>query len=271
MGNQIFFAWQSDIDEAINRSLIWQSINLVCKKLSEEHPPEQSPRPERDTQGISGSPNIAQTIFNKIDQCSVLIADVTFVGKTSNNKHIPNPNVLLELGYAAKTIGWERTILVLNKAYGDAEELPFDFRQHRWPIKYEILNSKAPDIAIQTQQLTEDLYSAVSSCLDYSLSRAVDMMHSLDADSFQIVALNEGKTFIDMPSPVLTYGIAIKSILYGAAYRRLIDLGAIQVVDEPHVGYGWTSDGLSMIKEINKTHPGLLQRLRDTSNKESEA
>ena len=37
----------------------------------------------------------------------------------------PNPNVLLELGYAAASIGSNRVILVQNTAFGDISTLSF--------------------------------------------------------------------------------------------------------------------------------------------------
>ena len=37
----------------------------------------------------------------------------------------PNPNVFLELGYAAASIGWNRLILVQNTAFGDISTLSF--------------------------------------------------------------------------------------------------------------------------------------------------
>lgn len=138
MPNSVFFAWQFDTDPKDNKTFILDAICDACNSLSNDAIPEQSPRPEKDTNGISGTPNIVQTIFNKIDKCSVFIADVTFIAESKKGKLIPNPNVLLELGYAVKTIGWERTILVLNNAYGDAKNLPFDMLQHRWPIEYRI-------------------------------------------------------------------------------------------------------------------------------------
>jgi hypothetical protein len=49
----------------------------------------------------------------------------------------PNPNVLLELGFAASTIGWENIICVINTAYGKPSELPFDIK-FRKPLEYEL-------------------------------------------------------------------------------------------------------------------------------------
>jgi hypothetical protein len=43
----------------------------------------------------------------------------------------PNPNVLVELGYALRALGEERVILVMNTAFGKPEALPFDLRRKR--------------------------------------------------------------------------------------------------------------------------------------------
>jgi len=48
-----------------------------------------------------------------------------------------------------------------------------------------------------------------------------------------------------------------------SSMRRLMDLGAITVVEKPSLGYGWTYDGLLMIKEFNKLHPGVLDNVRE--------
>lgn len=261
MAKNIFFAWQLDTEPNNNKNFIWDSICDSCNTLGAETHPELSPRPEKDTEGVSGTPNIIQTIFDKIDHCSVFVADVTFIGKTENGKFIPNPNVLLELGYAVKTIGWERTILVLNTAHGKAAELPFDMLQHRWPIEYKVTD-KTEVREKRFENLTEALQQAISSCLNYSLERASKMMKALDTDSFELVALNENNMIIEMPLPGKTMGDILVGTSRTASFRRLIDLGAIRIIDKPYIGYGWTSDGVEMIKEINRIHPGILSMLR---------
>lgn len=47
------------------------------------------------------------------------------------DKKTPNPNVLLELGYAVSRLGWERVICLFNSNIGKIEDLPFDLRQKR--------------------------------------------------------------------------------------------------------------------------------------------
>ena len=92
-----------------------------------------------DTKGKFGSTDIVQTIFSKIDDCDIFIADVSAVcqyetiDKDGNKKikYMPNPNVMLELGYATHVVGWDRVICVLNSDYGAPENMPFDIASRR--------------------------------------------------------------------------------------------------------------------------------------------
>ena len=60
------------------------------------------------------------------------MADVSIINSdTPAGRPTPNPNVLIELGYAIGVKGWQRIILVHNLAYGGHDQLPFDLRQRR--------------------------------------------------------------------------------------------------------------------------------------------
>ncbi|MCK5798942.1 MAG: hypothetical protein KAI47_17240 [Deltaproteobacteria bacterium] len=41
-------------------------------------------------------------------------------------RRTPNPNVLFETGYAFKSLGFNRILMVFNDAYGETKDLPFD-------------------------------------------------------------------------------------------------------------------------------------------------
>lgn len=92
---------------------------------------------DRDTQKVPGSPDIGQTIFAKIDNSAAFVCDVSLINSGAKNpddsssRPTPNPNVLVELGYAARSLGWERIILVFNTDRGAIESLPFDLRPKR--------------------------------------------------------------------------------------------------------------------------------------------
>lgn len=86
---------------------------------------------DRDTQGLAGAPDIGDSIYDKIDSADIFIADVTIINHDYAGRKTPNPNVLIELGYAIKALGWDRIILLYNKDFGEIEELPFDINHRR--------------------------------------------------------------------------------------------------------------------------------------------
>lgn len=140
MKKNIFYSWQSDLPNNTNRGFIEDCIKLALKEIAVENI-HLDVAIDRDTQGESGTPDIANSIFNKIDKSSIFIADISFINSNSSNRMCPNPNVLIELGYAAKTIGWNNIICLFNTEFGEIEELPFDLRFRR-PLAYKVENKK---------------------------------------------------------------------------------------------------------------------------------
>lgn len=84
------------------------------------------------TSDRTGSPDIVDSLFEHIDEAVLFVADLTpiysFEKKDGTIKKSPNPNVLIELGYASKALDWDRIICVID---GDLSELPFDISLHR--------------------------------------------------------------------------------------------------------------------------------------------
>lgn len=126
---KIFYSWQSDLPGNKTRSFIRDCIDEAIE-LAEESEAIEAERDEA-TKDTTGSPNIVTTLFSKIDECDLFVADVSicFTGNTNAEKKSPNPNVLLELGYAVKTLGWERVICLCNTDFGD--DYPFDIAHNR--------------------------------------------------------------------------------------------------------------------------------------------
>lgn len=93
----------------------------------------------QDTHGRPGSPNIAETILEKIDDADVVVSDVTLMGSSSSEKEkcLINANVAYELGYAHKSHGDRAMLKMTNTHYGEPNGLPFDLRHSRWPATYE--------------------------------------------------------------------------------------------------------------------------------------
>ncbi|MXX22388.1 MAG: hypothetical protein F4Y02_17660 [Chloroflexi bacterium] len=143
MAHTVFYSWQSDLPET--RNVIGWALQSAVRDLNRECTLEEARRVDQDTAGIAGWPDIASTILSKIETCEVFVADLTPInGPKSKSRLTPNPNVMLELGYALATgIGRTRIVCVVNDAYlpeGDLKELPFDVRGSR-PIVFRLADA----------------------------------------------------------------------------------------------------------------------------------
>lgn len=130
MRQTVFYSWQSDLPNGTNRGFIERALDDALIALAETQT-DVDPVVDRDTVGVPGSPDIAATILAKIDSAAVFVADVSIVLNPPDRRPTPNPNVLIELGYALRSLGPSRVILVMNTAFGGPELLPFDLRMRR--------------------------------------------------------------------------------------------------------------------------------------------
>ena len=168
MERTVFYSWQAESPSSVCRNFIQTSLEKALKKLGKDSSTEISPVLDRDTGGVPGTPSISDEIFSKIVFSDVFVADVTlnrrtaewrFLGFTithrSRVRRSPNPNVLLELGFAVAHIGWDRIILVQNAEYGGPDELPFDLRGRRTvtyrlsPDDEDVKNARRDELAKQ--------------------------------------------------------------------------------------------------------------------------
>ena len=126
---KIFYSWQSDLPRNKTRNFIRECIDEAIN-LAQESETIEAERDEA-TLRVTGSPDIVATLFSKIDNCDLFIADLSpcFTEDQKHAKKSPNPNVLVELGYAVKTLGWERIICLCNTDFGN--EYPFDIAHNR--------------------------------------------------------------------------------------------------------------------------------------------
>lgn len=167
MNKTVFWSWQSDLPAETTKDFIKQALIKALKKINAELELESANRIEldHDTKGKAGLVEIAATIFEKIEECEVFVGDVTPIeslSATSYEKKIPNPNVMIELGYALRELGHQRVITVANLAYGGRpEELPFDLRHRRGAITYDLKNRNDPDFTKKLKNLAGDLESAL--------------------------------------------------------------------------------------------------------------
>lgn len=162
----VFYSWQSDLPNPTNRGFIQQALEKAVTTIADDHTVEVEPVVDRDTEGVAGSPDIASTIFAKITASDVFVADVSIISNPKEGRPTPNPNVLIELGYALRGLGHERIILVFNRSFGKIEDLPFDLRMRRLVVYDMPLDeeSRAPE----RLKLEKQLENAVRSALDHA-------------------------------------------------------------------------------------------------------
>jgi hypothetical protein len=131
---KIFWSWQSDYSPNTCRQFIRDALIKAIDQVADEIEVDDADRPEidHDTKGERGMADIAATILAKIANAAVFVADITPIAQSQDGKWLPNPNVMIELGWAMHRPGWERVIGILNMASGaNVEDLPFDIRQRR--------------------------------------------------------------------------------------------------------------------------------------------
>lgn len=167
MDKSIFYSWQSDLPNNLNRGLIQTCIEKAVKTIRTANIHLEIAI-DRDTKGVSGTPDIASTIFSKIDQANIFIADISFINSTSKDRKTPNPNVLIELGYASKTIGWQNIICIFNTEFGVVEDLPFDLRFRR-PLTYD--TKKVQSKAEVKAELTKTVTHAIARIIENETSK----------------------------------------------------------------------------------------------------
>lgn len=155
---KIFYSWQNDLPNKTNRGFIGDAMELAVRELHRDPEIEVEPVIERDVAGTPGSPDIAHTIFAKIKEVEVFVGDVSIINSGAA-RPTPNPNVLIELGYAMGVLGAERIIMVLNATYGGPELLPFDLRG-RITVVYSM-----PEEAGERAPVRKDLAKRLESAL----------------------------------------------------------------------------------------------------------
>ncbi|MCI5124797.1 MAG: hypothetical protein D3925_10040, partial [Candidatus Electrothrix sp. AR5] len=115
--------------------------------------------------------------FKKISQAAVFVPDLTFVGQSSSGRQLPNPNVLIEYGWALKALGHDRIVSVMNTVAGEptADTMPFDMRHLRNPITYHLSETDGPEQRKKVKaELAKDLERALGVVFKHMPAEDVD-------------------------------------------------------------------------------------------------
>lgn len=215
----IFYSWQSDSPSSSNRSFIKDALEKAIKALkkgSEENGSETikfEMRVDTATDKLPGSPDISASIFEKISSSQIFIGDVTIINPSSRVDNLirlltrsstrltPNPNVLIELGFAAHCLGWDKVICVVNTAQNRVEDLPFDIRARRM-CTYSYPNN---------QKTKEEIKKQLISTLRDALIEVITNINNINVIGIINVNVILAKKFCDCLNymgVVLTYFLA---------------------------------------------------------------
>ena len=230
----VFYSWQSDSPGGLNRWLIRDALKTAIDQLGIKG--EQALRLDHDTKDESGTPDIPYVVCEKISSSAIMVADVTLVGVSGEGKGLPNPNVMVELGYGAHCLGWERIILVMNAHFGAPEGLPFDLRHRRFPLCYKLTPDKDGKAEVK-KWLTEELCGAISNGLSRDHEQAARLVRKLDRKVMAFLrdaSANKAPCFAD-DADRFPYEV-----------RQLLEAGIIFTDHNPKLGtyaYHWSYVG----------------------------
>ncbi len=256
----VFYSWQNDLPKKCNRTFIREALDEAVRNVTSEGQVEDSPRVDSGMEGIAGSPEVASVMFDKIDRCALFVADTSLVGAIvpaspdDETKKVPNPNVSLEMGYAAARIGWDRIICVMNERYGLRKELPFDVRNRRFPIDYTL----DPDNMDKNAKVKADLIGWLTTAISTAVqneNRAVDdAIERLDSQCIKILSTNCQTLYFHVAEPK-NRGEQLDAVFVMNAIARLLDLRIIRYNfarnDVGHLwAYHWTYLGKRVLKKM---------------------
>lgn len=170
MPKTVFYSWQSDLPNPTNRTFIENCLTAAIAKLNDTHLQSAEREDDNitldsDTKGEPGQAHISETIMEKIDRCSAFAFDLSFIAMRKDGTGIPNPNVLIEYGYARRACGLGRMVPIINAYYGlkKPTDLPFDLRHLSGSIVYSLAPDATPEEKAEVKkQLIKDLHAHIS-------------------------------------------------------------------------------------------------------------
>lgn len=254
MPASIFYSWQSDSPASCNRTFIRTALDAAVQQFSDPPGVEDSPRVDSGMEGIAGTPEVASVMFEKIKNSAIFIADLTLVGSIPLDagpraKRVPNPNVLLEMGFAAGTLGWGRIICVMNEHFGSRQELPFDVRNRRFPINYTLDPHNMQEKERIRGSLAKWFKYAIETAFANELATARRRAEVLDVNCLNLMHAHGRQPSFAAPDPrVVTVGPPLDTSRFNAAMTRLLDLGLVRAeVNRAPGFYYWTCLGREVL------------------------
>lgn len=244
---RVFYSWQSDRPNETNRGFIRECLKAAKAAIEVDKSVVLNVHIDEATRDETGAPDIPATILNKIVTSDVVVSDVSIINDAITDTRLtPNPNVLIELGFAAGRIGWPRVVLVFNTAFGECpDNLPFDIKLRR-TTQYHLASVDNPSKRGNAKKtLAETLAALIRDIAtknpprpmdesDAAVRRARDVeMLSVLCGSFELAALQQQCTDVQrgfVADEVLFYHDWFTSVLTSLSFH-LYDKSALGKAD----------------------------------------
>jgi hypothetical protein len=260
----VFWSWQSDAPRNCNLKFIRDALDKAIEEINKENK-EISLKVDSGMENVAGTPDVAQIMFDKIDKSEVIVCDVSLVGRIDKwndngvEKKIPNPNVMIEMGYAAGRMGWENVICVMNEFYGTKADLPFDVKSKRHPVDYTLDPEDLAQAKSVKRELSKCLKKAIQCCIDAEHRAVIDALSRMDILCLTVCSFfGELDYFPDLslmsPDKQKLMSSSIDVAGFRLAIQRLIDLGMLRckIHDNQMYAYHWTYRGKRLLDELKK-------------------
>lgn len=175
----IFYSWQMKTPSTVNKDFIERCLSKAANDIENKGKLKGVFfNIDCDTRNIPGTPNIDNTIEEKINNCNLFLADLTIHHMLSAKKREKlrkkgkDPcaeaagNVYTEYGQAKKVVGNNCIICVANTFFGPFDEQIFDLNHYRKPIEYKLPIDKVIDHLAELENkkelsLKEKLYKRI--------------------------------------------------------------------------------------------------------------
>jgi methylase of polypeptide subunit release factors len=159
---KLFFVWQSDRDSKYCKDFIYDALKNIAEELDNDSDFQYKLILLDSAAGVSGTPEIPDTILRGLSTSDIVIFDFTPVATTDSgtrkSKKLVNQNVAYEFGYSLKAIGDSRLINVSNSYHGSAIKDFFDVRHRLYPINFNVSEvSSDEEYSKERDNLKEEL------------------------------------------------------------------------------------------------------------------
>ncbi|WP_343330522.1 hypothetical protein [Polaribacter staleyi] len=319
MEYRLFYSYQTDSPKKVNELFIENATKEAIKRVK-----GAKIKLIKGFRGTSGQLPLVETMLLQSESSDIFIGDVTLTAEfndhvfkehwcsksykkidvTGKVKKYPNGNVLIETGYSWAKKEYDRTILVMNEAYGIPSELPVDMGHLRWPITYNLPETHSQEVYDREyNQLLTKLKDAIVAALKttrihhknrFKPFKQHDVWNSSDFEKKLIVTtelkdvvnnLRNGLLNSDNPQRLLGPNKSGKTRIARELYRKIDitlkrdeeSLEKVLYYDLSTSGYGNIQVKLQDIRDLNqdyivivdncsiKNHKSLCDELHGTN------